>query len=218
MPYKPDWKEGEVDSPRNGDFYKSDRALGHLYRAVDLAVDPPEFATSKDMRDSAMQRMLKDMVESFGVTAQPIANVNEHIRLVFKSYVDELKFICSTHTLSDRQGAALSEEEVVIGTILSNCSQHRWRQERIYRMRLHSMNLVHQIRAQFFPSSRYNPPTSEADTRHAIQVAWMAWQYTLERLATCDSKGGFGLNSFGLIALKVVLDCIDVLRFFDHPV
>ena len=32
IPYKPDWKKGEDDNDRPSDFYRSERALGELYR------------------------------------------------------------------------------------------------------------------------------------------------------------------------------------------
>jgi len=50
--------------------------------------------------------------------------------------------------LVDAPDVCLTEEEVVLGTILAKCAQLRWRADRSSRMKLHSKDLVDDIDAQ----------------------------------------------------------------------
>jgi RNA-dependent RNA polymerase len=50
----------------------------------------------------------------------------------------EMRHICVTHTLVDSPDILLKEEEVILGTILANCTQSRWRSDWPYRMKLHA--------------------------------------------------------------------------------
>ena len=134
----------------------------------------------------------------------------EGVRTLFRRYSEELKYICATHTLVDRMGAMLKEEEVVIGTILARCSRHRWRTERIYRMHVHTSNLVKEIRGQFIPKRVQEMTTMEATK--ALEYAWTSWRLITDKLSTEDArKNSFGLNSFSIIALNAVFECLDHL-------
>jgi RNA-dependent RNA polymerase len=66
-----------------------------------------------------------------------------------------MRYICVTHTLVDQPEVRL-KEEVVLGTILANCVPSRWRNDRTYRMRLHTEGLVDDIRAR-------NPRIAQGD-------------------------------------------------------
>lgn len=214
--YKPDWKENDVDGPRKTDFYRSERALGYLFRAVNLAVKPPGITDPCEvmsLEEQPTYKVLWEMIEIKSIGAMVISEEKlfEKIEKIFIEYVDELRFIASTHTLTDRLDSKLTEEEIVLGTILSHCSQHRWRQERIYAMRLHSENLIAQVKASFYPAKKYSLPASKPDTIYALQVAWAAWKFTAEHLAGSTGRDFFGLNSFGLVALQAVFECLAVL-------
>lgn len=134
----------------------------------------------------------------------------DRVRKLFVRFSEELKYICATHTLSDRPGVRLSEEEVVIGTILAPTSQHRWRNERIYRMRVHASNLEKEIKDQFMPKKLQNMSTKEVQM--SLEFAWTSWKLMTDKLSTEEAKrNSFGLNSFSFIALNVVLECLDFL-------
>jgi RNA-dependent RNA polymerase len=58
-----------------------------------------------------------------------------------------MRYIYITHALVDTPDVHL-KEEVVLGTILANFAQSRWRSDRTYGMKLHVEGLVDDIRGQ----------------------------------------------------------------------
>jgi RNA-dependent RNA polymerase len=133
-----------------------------------------------------------------------VDNYSSELQNLFKRYTDELRYISATHTLSSTPGIRLLEAEVVIGTILAKCSQKRWRSDRIYRMRLHASTLVKDVQRNLIESLGDTVPVFELVA--GLQLAWSAWCFSL--LCRAD----FGANSFGLIALGTVIDCLDELE------
>ncbi|KAI9446032.1 RdRP-domain-containing protein [Lactarius indigo] len=234
---KPDWHKAEVTGARDLDYYVSDRALGELFRKIDL-YDPTEplrgFPTTPpgDIAplDDAISRALKPLVHyalvgfTFGFSGtagsgsppppsrKPPAAPgpkNTHAERLHARYTREMRCICATHTLIEAPDVRLTEEEVVLGTILANCTQPRWRSDRAQRMKLQSETLVRDIRAHIVPGGG-SPATpaigsggeSEVRLKERLQCAWATWawaQYHRYREY---------IESFALIALGVVLDCL----------
>ncbi len=206
--YKPDWKEGEVEDSRHTDFYKSETAVGKLYRAVDLVRRQP---TLKVLKPTSHLMHNPIYVALEPIVNQALGHVShapstDRILPIFKQYEGELRYICLTHTLTDYVGVRLSEEEVVIGTIMAHCSslQRRWRQERIYRMGYHVGNLIQDIRGRLSRGSRQ---TGDSENAIDLELAWATWCWAMEELETAVST--FGLHSFGIICLNAVLDCVE---------
>ncbi|THG97697.1 hypothetical protein EW026_g4356 [Hermanssonia centrifuga] len=125
---------------------------------------------------------------------------------LFRGYVEELKYICLTHSLYDSPDSRLVEEEVVIGTILANCSQNRHRTDRMYRLRLNASVLVWDIRRRIY--ERTETPTA-GELRYGLTQAWLAWDFGKR------NKGIFGANSFTFIALAVIADILDTMGAVD---
>lgn len=202
---KPDWHRAEVVTWRDSDYYESDRALGYLFRAVSLEseeieqnhvngngvplMDPVSLALGP-MVEYALGRELDEEEEADGATKD-----------LFRKYVNELSYICSTHTISPRPSVQLQEAEIVAGTILDKCTQKRYRSERMYRMRVHTSTLVDDIERQFVEKSLDPGP---ADWRMGLERAWRAWEFSRRNSV-------IGVNSFGLIALGIILDCLENL-------
>jgi RNA-dependent RNA polymerase len=201
---KPDWHAAEVVSPRETDYYKSDRALGLLYRSITL--DDPEpmlpVPPVQPLSDPITLTLLESVERHLGDSAI-IDNHSLEIQKLFQRYRDELRYICATHTLSDTPGVRLLEAEVVIGTILAKCTQKRWRSDRIYRMRLHASTLVKDVQRNLIESLE---TVSVFDLIAGLQLAWNAWCFSLRH------RDKFGTNSFGLIALGTVIDCLDEIE------
>ncbi|KAG2020116.1 calcium ion transporter [Coprinopsis cinerea AmutBmut pab1-1] len=204
---KPDWHAAEVVSPRETDYYRSTRALGFLYRAVELKpiteeekkLAPNKFPPLTD----AISRALIPYVKTYlGAAVNPNGQFAE-IDKIFQRYVNELNYICITHTLSNTPGVKLLEAEVVAGTILAKCAQKRMRSDRIYRMRLHSETLVKDVQKDF--KGRTNSPDSLDGFITGLGRAWRAWEYSQKY------NDQFGANSFGIIALSVTLDSLEGL-------
>jgi len=202
---KPDWHAAEVVSPRETDYYESDRALGLLYRSITLD-DPkpiPPVSPVRPLSDPITLMLLESVQHHLGDSADADNHPLE-LRKLFQRYTDELRYICATHTLSNIPGVRLLEAEVVIGTILAKCSQKRWRSDRIYRMRLHASTLVKDVQRNLIES--LGDTVSAFDLIAGLQLAWSAWGFSLRHRAE------FGANSFGLIALGTVIDCLDELE------
>ncbi|KAI9449719.1 RdRP-domain-containing protein [Lactarius psammicola] len=118
-------------------------------------------------------------------------------------YVREMRYICVTHTLVDAPDVRLKEDEVVLGTILAATTQPRWREDRTYRMRLHSGALVRDIRSQIVRKAKEDEPTEE-ELRAGLPIAWGMWCWAQHHR---DKDKEF-IEGFSLIVLGVVLDCL----------
>jgi len=202
IPFKPDWHAAEVLSPRDVDYYESTRALGHLYRAIVLREPPTTHGSGEHtgLRDSAIMACLRQAVEPHIPKKDTEARGRMDIEDIFDAYQEELSYICTTHVVTNSPGVRLVEEEIVTGTISAKCTAGRWRNERIYRMRLNASSLVNETRRQL---------TAEWDdgvgAEKALGFAWKAWKYSLENHAQ------FGANSFGVVALGVIFDALDAI-------
>lgn len=146
--------------------------------------------------------LLADVQKHLG-SASFVERHSSDLLRTYRRYVDELRYICATHTLSNTPGVRLLEAEVVVGTILAKCSQPRWRKERMYRMRLHAGTLVHDTQKCLFTD---NGRESLTELIQALELSWGAWDLSLRR------RNEFGAQSFGLIALGTLFDCLNKLN------
>ncbi|KAF8635589.1 hypothetical protein AX15_000237 [Amanita polypyramis BW_CC] len=210
---KPDWHRAEVVTWRDSDYYESDKALGYLFRAISLEseeteqnhingngiplMDPVSLALGPIV-EYAMGRELEEEEEE---------EVDDQTKDLFRKYVNELSYICSTHTISPRPNVQLQEAEIVVGTILDKCVQKRYRNERMHGMRIHASTLVEDIERQLVDKS-LNP--GPVEWRVGLERAWRAWGFS-QRNSSSIGNSAFGMNSFGLIALGTILDCLDNL-------
>jgi hypothetical protein len=100
---------------------------------------------------------------------------NGHAVQLHAHYAREIRYICVTHTLVDAPDVHPSEggkSRRVLGTILANCAQSRWRTDRIYRMKLHAERLVNDIRGQIV---RIEETPTEEQFRSGLSRAWAVW-------------------------------------------
>ncbi|KZT71262.1 RdRP-domain-containing protein [Daedalea quercina L-15889] len=228
IPYKPDWHQAEDPNPRHTDYYDSARALGEMFRNIAL-VDPSTASptTHPTIGSGARPQPLSDPISR---QLRPYIEAQLHhfnnddgevgeISSLFQMYVEELRFICMTHSLSEAPEMRLTEEEVGIGSIIAKCSQTRWRSDRTHRMRLHASILARDIRNNFFKmpetehSDRREQPEGRVPTpgelRYGLGQAWRAWDFSVR------NKTAFGANTFGLIALRVIFDTLERLGGLD---
>ncbi|KZV93847.1 RdRP-domain-containing protein [Exidia glandulosa HHB12029] len=226
FPAKPDWKADEVGDPNSAEFYPSQRALGHLYRRVQLAAVNPTMRvkdeegkepddidrlplpskTAQEV-DDAITVSVRDRIEQHieDLDAQtpqmsvPMANI-------FTQYVYELRRICTLHAL--HINSPLTEMEVMLGTILRKSAQPKRRKELAARMHVHTSQLVRAVQAQLTPTGEGD------DDRHAVLKAWHAWLYVAQLPLEQTRRGmekPFGAKSFGMIALGVIFKLLDTL-------
>ncbi|KAJ7633050.1 RNA dependent RNA polymerase-domain-containing protein [Roridomyces roridus] len=207
---KPDWHAAEVIDPRKTDYYRSEKALGDLYRRITWAepelLAPDAAQQSKPVRDvssNAIYRVLAPHIEKNGPDYTRPDGTDHEIHLIFQKYVQELRYISITHTLTSAPGVTLKEAEMVLGAILAKCSQKPWRSDCIYRMRYHTQAVVRDIQKQLL--DKFEPRLTPEQLEKALRKAWTAWDYSLRH------EKEFGAKSFGLVALGIIFDCLEQL-------
>ena len=219
---KPDWSAPETLPSDNPDFYKSERAIGRLFRDIKLpalqTVERVRRAQSRVLNES--QEVTMDTVirafrqfepeEDDFVTLAVQGRVMHFISVgthdqdtisevweIFERYTSDLSLICYDNTLGTRKDAMLTEEEAVVGTIVAKSSQPRMRKDKMSRMRDQTTLLVQSVSHEL---------AGEDGTLHekSLERAWVAYQ-----LACIEQKHGyFGAKSFGWIALGEIFDAI----------
>ncbi|KAG8748541.1 hypothetical protein FRC10_003675 [Ceratobasidium sp. 414] len=212
---RPDWDVGELGFRSQRDaMYESERALGWLYRDIQLSEDKlqhkgthPSSRFGMDLDVAAHAKPLPrgelDTVSNYlryalqryiHVDAVPQKHFEEAVELL-EEYIGELTRICNTYALTSR--SVLSEEEVVAGTILERTSQRRRRQDMISEMRTASSSLVANVRDIL--------KGSESDELEEWMLrAWAAYQ-------VARASDDFGRKSFGLLALGNAFDAIEAI-------
>ena len=216
---KPDWHAPEtVNLNSSINFYESQKAIGKLFRDIDLPEvqmdvmaarqkrqrvrnDQPEAdldelfaALCMDDEGGTLESAVKSRVTEF-ISDDPNS---ETVRLAIESldrYSVELQGICSCNALQRHKDATLSEEEAVVGTIVAKCSQRRKRKDAMSQLREQTGFLVKYVRDELSgddDSSQYD----------WLETAWTAWQVSRQL------KDRFGAHSYGWIALSEVFDAI----------
>ena len=223
---KPDWNAPEtvVDTKK---FYQSTRAIGRLYREIRLpAVGEAREAQRAQRTHLSDQATLDDMLNAFRQPTDYEANdllqevalrVQEHINVgrydddvvaeiweMYTRYVSELRTICADHTLSYAKNAMLSEEEVMVGTIVAQCSQPRRRRDLMSQMREQATALVDGVRSDLSGEEGTLPEKSlerawvafrlaeiEEDTFGARSLAWIAMGETFEAIRVIEESEGY---------------------------
>jgi RNA-dependent RNA polymerase len=213
---KPDWNAPETINTDSANYYESQRAIGRLFRDIDLPALRTTKRSDKYRRRTELDdRTLEDMLDDFHLAGEPDDPIHlavnarvsdlidiqvecdemlENILRVFDRYVWELRTICHSHTLSSARFASLTEEEAVIGTIVAKCSQPRKRRDLMAKMRDLTDRLVRSVKEEFVGE--------DEGLTSSLERAWIAWQVSL-------MKGKeFGAKSFGWIALGGIFDAV----------
>ena len=205
IPERPDWLEPETGFRTRVKVYKSQKAIGHLFREIDLRsgqsqgnVDDEEDMDSEldngmgtmslndDSTNDSIRRCLRSRMSEFIYDDRITKNRRSHLETLFADYVERLKQICSTYSLRWRR--SLSEEEALVGTIKARTSDPRRRRYLTSKLREQTNQLVADVIDEMIGEE--NMP---ADKRMA--VAFFSWELS-------SRKGEkFGARSFSWIAL-----------------
>lgn len=227
-PIKPDWSAPETVNADSDNYYESHRAIGRLFRAIDLPIEArPDTRQPRSQRE-AKGRHADDLIEKFAhfdldnARDDPVFDVvadrvedfidtygpweksdMDSIKQLFERYTSELHGICAANTLSHARTALLSEEEAIIGTIVQKSSQPRKRKDMMSSLRESTDVLVRAIREEL----------SGDDDLHekSLERAWMAWQLS------CTAGKTFGAQSFGWLALGAIFEAIRDIEERDEP-
>jgi len=192
-----------VVNPDRDEFYESTRALGYLYRDIDLPElpepPPPNVARITPISDQVSWAVL-NQIQQFLPDETPTDEEPKWLTDLFQGYLNELGFIRCTHTLSHIAGSRLTEEEVVVGTILAECPQKRWRKDRIARLKIHSNALARGIEHTLLPNLTM---ATKDELLTGLRRAWNAWCFSV-RYQLYEAA-----SSFGLIALALIFAILD---------
>ncbi|KIP09625.1 hypothetical protein PHLGIDRAFT_503395 [Phlebiopsis gigantea 11061_1 CR5-6] len=112
-----------------------------------------------------------------------------------RHYVQTLRHIAASFNIAYRRVARLTEEEVVVGTIIAQSSQPRMRQGAISEMREQGSILVNRIAIQLAG------PDGD-DKEEMLKRAWLAY-----RISTLHPDA-FGSRSFGIVAMHEIFDAV----------
>ncbi|KAH9985084.1 RNA dependent RNA polymerase-domain-containing protein [Russula vinacea] len=193
--YKPDWHKAEVTGARELEYYVSDRALGYLFRNIEVH-DPDEpieglpagFPETTAPLKDPISRVLAPLIQRTlnADDAEPGAeNENGHAEQLYAHYVREMQYICVTHTLRDAPNSRLQEEEVV------------WARS----------SRMNDIRQQIIQSEE---TLTEDKLRAGLLRAWKVWAW-----AQYHRYDEF-IESFSLIALGLMFDYFERLGGLPH--
>lgn len=222
---RPDFQAPETLSTKNSpDFYPSQRAIGKLFRKIDLPHLETEVPVSRQERrriregrggnsgdvdrltrslanthvqdNPLLETMEEHVNEYIPTTLRPDQETRIHIAQMFKRYCSEFTNLLASHTLSNAKTALLSEEEAIIGTIAQKTSQPRKRKELMASLREKTDTLVKGVREELAGDD-------DVTAYDSLQQAWAALE-----LAISEPKKTVGAQSFAWVALGVIFDAI----------
>lgn len=220
----PDWYAPETMTVLDPEkFYRSDKAIGKLFRAIDLR-DTQTILTAERSHLAGADNDTT-IVDPFADSYAPppiretdprsvflvvhrqvfkrlkdcrLVSVLRDIRDIYLAYRYRLQSICAVHTLSRSRHAMLTEAEVFVGTIVANTSQPARRLDHISKIRDETTMLVDDVRDSLMGGA-------EIATEQRLYRAYFAWRRSLEASSETEV---FGLRSFGWIALSVVFEAM----------
>ncbi|KAF9450089.1 RdRP-domain-containing protein [Macrolepiota fuliginosa MF-IS2] len=210
-------------------YYKSETALGKLTRAIDLKAHEPSLpprVRPRPRRGAA--RTAAGRVESLAddfsglglgnsatsvifenVELLVVAFINPHVRIgprvsdliatAFGSFAEELRSITSRYSLSHRFYKPLTEEELIVGTIVQKTSQPGLRKEKIAKLKDATDYAFKRVKEAL---------EGERPAKEYLQYAWNAWKFSITEMR----KETFGAKAFWWITLGAVFDALKLVE------
>lgn len=223
---KPDWNAPETINPDSVNYYQSTKAIGKLFRAIELDDIPTPSRSRRRTRrtqsrrlqtltedlsafrlhdpDSAVFDLVERRVRRFLDTEGPWdPSVTDEVARLFKRFSAEFTSIAANHSLSHRN-IMLSEEEVLTGTITQKTSQPRSRKEQMTKVRESTDTLVKGVRLEL-------EGDEDRTLEDYLKYAWLAWELSFVEA----KKEKFGAKSFGWLALGVIFDAMKQIEEHD---
>ncbi|THH20540.1 hypothetical protein EW146_g829 [Bondarzewia mesenterica] len=225
FPSRPDWNAPEtIDAESSAEFYQSSKAIGRLFRGIDLpALQTAKQAARLERRQvqSGRESTLEDVLAQLSLddpqddvvytaVARKVAstvgfasleadpNYLESAVDLLNTYALDLQTICASNTVTHHRAAMLTEEEAVVGTIVAKCSQKKRRKDAMAKLRDQTSLLVKDMKQKLAGEN--------ATDEEGLHRAWAAW------MVSRSSETMFGAKSFGWIALGEVFDVIRAIE------
>ncbi|EPQ61109.1 RdRP-domain-containing protein [Gloeophyllum trabeum ATCC 11539] len=211
---RPDFLAHEGTDPSTSRrFYPSKKTLGKLFRNVPMDIRPPDEDYAEPTHGSMIRAALP------AITSPP-AELRREMQDLMEAYIDQLFTIANSSSLSPRNG--LSEGELVSGTIQATWNDHQKRRDAVAVMNFQTHELVKVIRRElrgdldrqaarendadegdFYDDSDDDEDEEFERREETLRRAYAAWIIAEE--AVRRDPDGFGAQSFGLIALGMIL-------------
>ena len=220
----PDWYSPEIPLS-NAKYYESKRALGILFRDIELpSIDFTGLQESNFDNDDARRTNMENGV----VTAmrglkmhnqQPriylqlrqevfkrLQNVYEndedyrHMSDLFREYTSRLRPICQKYTLTRSRWGELTEEEALVGSIILRTSQYQRRNDLMTGLREKTDLLVVDVK-------KYIAGEEGTTSERKLRRAWTAWELALKK----RQEKLYGSKSFWWICLNSIFDHINAI-------
>ncbi|KAH8826910.1 RNA dependent RNA polymerase-domain-containing protein [Flagelloscypha sp. PMI_526] len=216
---KPDWQAPEpnadtlTDTSGRPQYYRSNKLLGILFRNEHFKHELKQLediSTSSSTTSQSNSKLAGYSLPSDPISlavynmVQPLLNKERYCSFDCSQmrlyYNQELDYIRKVHALNPQM--LLIEEELVLGAILSNQGDRAIRKSKKFKMRFHVGNLVTNIQRRLL---RDAATALEDELIETLNNTWSLW-------VECQKRGvEFGARSLGLIALGVILECIERL-------
>ena len=139
---RPDFLAPEtVNSADNNLYYPGEKILGVLFRNVPQA-EPPKLqhvdSNTPSDKNSVLDALMGIHLSELGLPSlqPPQHELMEEMEQLLEAYTEHLLSIAQIHTISKTRGARVSEAELISGTIVGKCSDHRKRREAVVAMNL----------------------------------------------------------------------------------
>ncbi|KAG8991145.1 hypothetical protein FRB95_011906 [Tulasnella sp. JGI-2019a] len=209
-PYMPDWNAGENFDSTSENYYQSERALGILYRAVDVTADelrctavlPEPAKSTQDVVRSALGSLIGPHKITFS-SADPRLISTSKLAWLLKYFCGQLDYIRVINALSTEPGNSLSEAEVFIDSIAGKTNHPRRRKELVVRMKSMSGELVREVRNRLMGKEE-----GLEHTKLWLLNAWNAWNVSQKE----EFREMQGSASFGWTALGCALEALSKLE------
>lgn len=168
---------------------------------ANLAISGPDERVQRHPITQALRPVLSVYIDVDDSVPAPITDTAQ---MQFEVFASELKYICSASTLSLKP---LTEEEVLMGTILAKTSQPRKRQSHQARLRQQTEQMLKAFRLQLSGGKDGDEDQEELEDR--LLKAWAAWQISVLK----GTK--FAAKSFGMVALFAIFECMRAIEERD---
>lgn len=219
---RPDWHASELKE-HDKDHYVSQKALGQLFRAIELPALSEAATEARAQRQQNVGRteltvkaalealsssnstlvgtpllyVIRRVVREHGVALRFNHKILARMILLYNKYCSELLITCQSNTLSYSKNAQLTEEEVVAGTIVAKTHVARRRKEAIATAREQATRLVHGVKVEIAGDD-------PDELSEWLRRAWHAWELSL-----IEDK--FGSRSWGWVCLTSVFEVIKLM-------
>lgn len=213
FPYTPDFQHKETRFDDQTSYYESPKALGVLYRMIKHIREVPErdkivYDPTFDPVEHPITHALLFIGRPYCPSIQDALVHKERVMRTFYEYARELKSIRRIYTIGR---TPLTEEEVVMGTILQASSQTKRRDDMASKVRDVAGMLVDQVR-HAFQGYREDP------LRDWFTRALCAWYCSMlhstgynESKRADEQDWRTAQCSFGMVALRSAFEAFDVL-------